>query len=583
MIVNKAFWMIKRYIQVRCKTVFFLLMLFFSIAFGQGDATASANSNRALLQRARSCAKYLYKSSAKKKYRHNWDRCIKRYEKVYKTSAGTDEAINAMFEAGKLWANLYRYSSRKSDLERAISLYRKIVDKHKEHNLADNAQYRLGEILYKYKKDAKQAYVELLKVEIKFPHGDARFKSSKMMAELERVLGKRKIANDEKKRLKSRKKSIVRDIRHWSTPTYTRVVIDVDNPVAYKKRLLKRDIKMKKPRRLLVDMYNAWISKDIESSISIKDGLLRRARAAQYNRKTVRVVLDIDNMEDFKIFHLYDPFRIVIDVQGKAEKAEAVRQKIPETPAEGQEIYRNKEKEMSLAKQLGLGVRSIVIDPGHGGRDPGAIGPNGLREKKVVLKLSKLLARKIRDDLHCKAILTRSTDVFLPLERRTAIANMKKADLFISLHTNAHRYKSAQGLETYFLNVALDEHSMNLAAKENATSKKNISDLQVILNDLMLNTKIFESSSLAKFVQRGLLSEVRKGYKRVRDRGVRQAPFYVLIGAEMPSILVEIGYITNSTENKRLGTDAYLNRVAAGIVKGIDSYIKDLNLTYKGG
>ncbi len=575
--------MIKRYIQVRRKTVFFLLMLFFSSAFFQDGVIASSHSDRTLLQRARSCAKYLYKSSAKKKYRHNWDRCIKRYERVYRTSAGTDEAINAMFEAGKLWANLYRYSSRKSDLERAISLYREIVDKHKEHNIADNAQYRLGEIFYKYKKDAKQAYVELLKVEIKFPHGDARFKSSKMMAELERVLGKRKTAHDEKKKLKSRKKSLVQNIRHWSTPTYTRVVIDVDNPVAYKKRLLKRDTKMKKPSRLFVDIYNAGISKDIESSIPIKDGLLKRARAAQYNRKTVRVVLDIDNMEDFKIFHLYDPFRVVIDVQGKAWKAETVRKEIPETPAEGQEIYRNKEKEMSLAKQLGLGVRNIVIDPGHGGKDPGAIGINGLREKNVVLKLSKLLARKIRDDLHCKAILTRSTDVFLPLERRTAIANMKKADLFISLHTNAHRYRSSQGLETYFLNVALDEHSMNLAAKENATSKKNISDLQVILNDLMLNTKIFESNSLAKFVQRGLVSEVRKGYKRVRDRGVRQAPFYVLIGAEMPAILVEIGYITNSTENKRLGNDTYLNRVAAGIVKGIDSYIKDLNLTYKGG
>jgi len=133
------------------------------------------------------------------------------------------------------------------------------------------------------------------------------------------------------------------------------------------------------------------------------------------------------------------------------------------------------------------------------------------------------------------------------------------------------------------LNVALDEHSMNLAAKENATSKKNISDLQVILNDLMLNTKIFESSSLAKFVQQGLLSELRQGYKKVRDRGVRQAPFYVLIGAKMPAILVEIGYITNSIENYRLGSDEYLGRVASGIVKGIDSYIKDLNLSYKGG
>ncbi len=575
--------MINRHTHAICKTIFFFLLLFFLTGLGEYGAIASPSSDKALLQKARSCANYLYKSPAKKKYRHNWDRCIKRYERIYKASAGSDEAAYAMFEAGKLWTNLYRYSSRRSDLEMALSLYREIVDTYKKHNVADNAQYRIGEILYKYKKDFKQAYVELLKVEIKFPHGDARAKSSKIMADLETILEKTKTASVGKKPLENRRQCLVHDIRHWSTPTYTRVVVDIDNPVAYKKRLLKRDLKLKKPSRLFVDIYNAWISKDIESSIPIKDGLLRRARAAQYNRKTVRVVLDIDNMEDFKIFHLYDPFRIVIDVQGKAEKIETLGKKAPEKPAEGQDIYLNNEKEMSLAKQLGLGVRSIVIDPGHGGKDPGAIGPNGLREKDVVLKLSKLLAHKIREDLHCETVLTRTEDMFLPLERRTAIANMEKADLFISLHTNAHKYRSAQGIETYFLNVALDEHSMNLAAKENATSKKNISDLQVILNDLMLNTKIFESRSLAKFVQQGLLGELRQGYKKVRDRGVRQAPFYVLIGAKMPAILVEIGYITNSIENNRLGSDKYLGRVAAGIVTGIDSYIKDLNLTYKGG
>jgi N-acetylmuramoyl-L-alanine amidase len=575
--------MINRHTHAICKTIFFFLLLFFLTGLGEYGVIASPSSDKALLQRARSCANYLYKSPAKKKYRHNWDRCIKRYERIYKASAGSDEAAYAMFEAGKLWTNLYRYSSRKSDLEMALSLYREIVDKYKEHNIADNAQYRIGEILYKYKKDFKQAYVELLKVEIKFPHGDARSKSSKMMADLETILEKAKTSYVEKKPLESRKQCLVHDIRHWSTPTYTRVVVDIDNPVAYKKRLLKRDLKLKKPSRLFVDIYNAWISKDIESSIPIKDGLLRRARAAQYNRKTVRVVLDIDNMVEFKIFHLYDPFRIVIDVQGKAEEIKTSGKRVLEKPAEEQDIYLNNEKKMSLAKQLGLGVRSIVIDPGHGGKDPGAIGPNGLTEKDVVLKLSKLLAHKIREDLRCETVLTRTNDEFLPLERRTAIANMEKADLFISLHTNAHKYRSAQGIETYFLNVALDEHSMNLAAKENATSKKNISDLQVILNDLMLNTKIFESSSLAKFVQQGLLSELRQGYKKVRDRGVRQAPFYVLIGAKMPAILVEIGYITNSIENYRLGSDEYLGRVASGIVKGIDSYIKDLNLSYKGG
>lgn len=574
--------MIHRYMHIVYKTVLFFLFLM-SIELGNYGAIVRASPEKALLQRARSCANYLYGSSAKKKYRHNWERCIKKYERVYKGSAGSDEAAYAMFEAGKLWTNLYRYSSRRSDLEIAISLYKEIVDKYKEHAIADNAQYRIGEILYKYKKDYKQAYVELLKVEIQFPRGDARHKSSKIMAGLENLLEKGKTKQIAKKGLEGRKLRLVHDIRHWSTPTYTRVVVDVDNPVAYKKRLLKRDVKLKKPSRLFVDIYNAWISKDIESSIPIKDGLLKRARAAQYNRRTVRVVLDIENMEDYKIFHLYDPFRIVIDVQGKAREVEAASRSVPEKTPEEQDIYLSEEKKMSLAKQLGLGVRNIVIDPGHGGKDPGAIGANGLREKDVVLKLSKLLARKIREELHCEAVLTRTDDRFLPLERRTAIANMERADLFISLHTNAHKYRSAQGIETYFLNVALDEHSMNLAAKENATSKKNISDLQVILNDLMLNTKIFESSSLAKFVQQGLLRELRQGYKKVRDRGVRQAPFYVLIGAKMPAILVEIGYITNFIENKRLCSDNYLARVASGIVKGIDSYIKDLNLTYKGG
>jgi N-acetylmuramoyl-L-alanine amidase len=206
-----------------------------------------------------------------------------------------------------------------------------------------------------------------------------------------------------------------------------------------------------------------------------------------------------------------------------------------------------------------------------------------LREKDIVLQLAKILAKKVQEELKCEALLTRGSDVFLPLEKRTAIANIKKADLFISLHVNAHKNRKVQGLETYFLNIALDEDSMNLAARENATSTKNISDLQMILNDLMLNTKINESSRLAEFVHMGLIGEVRKRYKNVENRGVRQAPFYVLIGADMPAILVEIGYITNSIENRRLKSNAYLNGVASGIVRGIDSYIKDMETTYKGG
>ncbi len=579
--------MIRRLIQVKYVLTPFLLCPFIVLFFTpfQQAAIALPHSAPLLLQKARVCTKQLYESPAKKKYRHNWERCIRRYEKVYKTFPNTGEAARALFGAGELWAYLYRYSSRDSDIDRAISLYRELVKRYKDHNLADDAQYRLGEIFYRDKKDPMQAYVEFLKVEVKFPSGDARLKASKKMDELERVLGKKRIARETCKKAAAKKKKLVsvENIRHWSTPTYTRVVVDLDDQVTYKEHLLKKDPSLKKPRRLFVDLRNARISKDIESSVPIKDGLLRRARAAQYNTKTVRVVLDIDNMESYKIFHLYDPFRIVVDVQGEHRQLRPERKGVAPGTPKRHERPKDSQKGISLAKQLGLGVKRIIIDAGHGGKDPGAIGRNGVREKDLMLKLARLVAEKVRRELRCEVVLTRKSDVFLPLEDRTAIANMKKGDLFISLHTNAHRDRRISGVETYILNIALDEDAMNLAARENATSTKNIGDLQMILNDLMLNTKINESSRLAGFVQKGLVKELRTRYKGVHNRGVRQAPFYVLIGAEMPAILVEVGYITNRTENKRLCTEDYLKRTASGIVKGIDSYIKDMELAYKGG
>jgi len=531
------------------------------------------------------CQKELYGSKAKRKYRHNWERCLKRYERVYKAFPDTDEAVQAMYAASRLWTGLYGYSGRNSDVDRAVSLCRTLVKRYKTHNLADNAQYRLGEIFYEYKKDPKQAYVEFLKVEVKFPEGDARVKASKMTDKLELVLGKKRLAKKGAKKDRGEKKKLilVKAVRHWSTPTYTRVVIDLQSPVKYNRHLLKKDPDLKKPRRLFVDLYNTWISKGIESSISIRDGLLRRARAAQYDKKTVRVVLDIDNMEGYKIFHLYDPFRIVVDVQGKERKLKPVKKVVAKKPPKRKKIKKDTKKGISLARQLGLGVKRIVIDAGHGGKDPGAIGRNGIREKDIMLKLANLVAEKVREELKCETILTRKKDVFLPLEDRTAIANMKKADLFISLHVNAHKDRKCMGVETYFLNIALDEDSMNVAARENATSTKNISDLQMILNDLMLNTKINESSRLARFVHKGLVGELRKKYKTIKNRRVRQAPFYVLIGAEMPAILVEVGYITNSIENRRLRSETYLKRAASGIVDGIDLYIKDMELAQKGG
>jgi N-acetylmuramoyl-L-alanine amidase len=188
------------------------------------------------------------------------------------------------------------------------------------------------------------------------------------------------------------------------------------------------------------------------------------------------------------------------------------------------------------------------------------------------------LAKRIQQDLKLETLLTRGVDCFIPLEERTAIANTKKADLFISIHINSSPNPQAEGIETYFLNLATDEESIRVAARENATSTKRISDLQKILKDLMLNAKIDESSRLANHVQQNVVQALNEKFPPVKNLGVKQAPFYVLIGARMPAILVETSFISNDRERERLVQEEYLDQIVEGLIKGIESYIKEIKM-----
>ena len=540
-----------------------------------------------LLKKADECRKSLYRSAKKSKYRHNWSHCIKLYRNLYTRYPKSEQAAWAIYHSATMFTKLYGYSGKEGDLDKAIELYKRVVKKYTHHRLADDSQYKIGEIYYRNRKDPAQAYVEFLKVEIMFHSGDMRPRAKAMLDKLSTILGKKERQKGKKGDFSlSTELTKVKDIRHWSTPGYTRVVIDLERPIKYRSHRLKKDPDIKKPERLYVDLKNSYVGTDIESTIPIKDGLLQRARAGQYNKNTVRVVLDINSIGGYKAFHLHDPFRIVVDVRGmkKQDDQEKITSKVEPRPVrKGIRKVKKPDKTVSLARQLGLNVRRIVIDPGHGGKDPGCHLKGGIKEKDIVLSLAKILASKIKKKLQCEVFLTRTRDVFLSLEQRTAFANMKKADLFISLHINAYKQKGVYGVETYFLNMATDKRAVMVAARENATSEKNISDLQSILNDLMLNTKISESSRLAYEVQKGMLVRVKKRYTKVKSLGVKQAPFYVLIGAEMPAILVETGFITNPMERKRLLSKKYRGYLADGMVGGIDSYIKSIGKIYTGG
>jgi len=369
----------------------------------------------------------------------------------------------------------------------------------------------------------------------------------------------------------------VRDIRHWSNPNYTRVVIDVDGQVQY------RFGRLSNPNRLYVDLLGAQMDPQLQGrTLDVSDRYLKGVRGAQNQAGVVRVVLDLKTLRDFHIFTIADPYRLIIDIQGTGNET-AVHspppQPSPRQQATAPERNRVQTDPPALLKSPAVTRDQrwhVVIDAGHGGKDPGAIGPSGLMEKDAVLDIAKRLRELMQQELQWRVTLTRDTDIFIPLEERTVIANAKGADLFVSIHANSAERPDAHGIETYFLDLASDEQSMRVAARENATTVSKVSDLQRILRDLQMTSKRNESSLLAGSVQQALVQGPNGG-KNGRDLGVKHAPFLVLMGAEMPSILVETGFISNPGEERKLADPKHRAQASRAIFEGIKEYLATAN------
>ncbi len=233
--------------------------------------------------------------------------------------------------------------------------------------------------------------------------------------------------------------------------------------------------------------------------------------------------------------------------------------------------------ERSLIRALGLKIGKIVVDAGHGGHDTGTIGPNGLEEKDLVLDVALKLGKLLEDKLGAEVVYTRDDDTFIPLETRTAIANKEQADLFISIHANSSDDPSARGVETYYLNFTSRADALEVAARENAVSEKSIHELQDLVKKIALKEKIGESREFAFDVQRSLYSGLSAKSPNLRNRGVKKAPFVVLIGANMPSILAEISFVSNPDDAKKLKTNDYRQRIADSLYKGVAKYVNSLS------
>lgn len=349
----------------------------------------------------------------------------------------------------------------------------------------------------------------------------------------------------------------ISNITVWSSGKSTRIVIKLEKSSEYESKLLSN------PSRLVIDIENTVLHPP-KQELSVKDGVVEKVRASQYSETVSRVVVDIEKMKAYNIFKLSDPQRIVIDA------IRPVKEKVKVSPKHKQSKTEEKEPigEPSLAQQLGLKVKTVVIDPGHGGSDTGAIGPNDLQEKDVVLDIGLELKKILEKDPTYDVYLTREEDLFVPLDQRTAFANQKGADLFLSIHLNSARSSNrGSGIETYYLSLASDKEAMLTAAFENATASRRVKDLEGTVRSILKYTKLEESREFSKIVQEKLVTKLQRD-----DRGIKRAPFVVLIGANMPSVLTEVSFLNQPEEAELLATKEYRFKIAESLADAINFY-----------
>ena len=356
-------------------------------------------------------------------------------------------------------------------------------------------------------------------------------------------------------------------VRHYSDSTHTRVVLDLDRSVQFQTG------EVHQPERLFIDLQGVDGPGDLDGAefrgqeqvVEIKGGAVARVRIALTQPGTVRVIMDFSDSGRYTLFTLEsegEPFRIVVDVPTATVASRVKSDRRPPKREGG-----------SISEQLGLGVQRVVLDPGHGGTDPGAIGRTGVAEKWLTLQLSLTLAERLRAAGY-DVLLTRQDDSTLTLQKRTEFANGVDADVFISIHINSARNRKLRGFETYYLDMAIDPVAAETAARENASGEAgSMGDLGEMLETIMKNEFQGASSELASSIQDSLVMHVAKSYGNVHDLGVKTAPFFVLVGAGMPAVLVETSFVSNEEEEAWLKSASYRSELAEAIEIGLQSYI----------
>ncbi len=528
----------------------------------------------------------------------NWDRAVQMFRSFVKKFPQSFRSDDARFSIGLCYW-------KASDYTRAVVAFLEVAEHHPQSTLADDALYLAGYSYYKQGKqeEAANIYIRLIS---EYPHGDQYYKVLAKLMEhyqsTEDIEGLQEIYNqiassegemgwmvsqyvsliDQMSRQKSQESEMnggklvqrkvsgkakaskfkrgdlryIPEIRFSSSATADRAVVVLDGEAKYKLGSPLLD-----PPRVYMDIKGAFLDPP-KYRLEANGKTVKNIRASQYSEEDVRVVMEMEKMVDFIHFTLPDPYRIVMDFYPEDNKYK------------GKEIIykESKQSAISLSQELGLKIRTIVIDPGHGGKDPGT-GGRELKEKDIVLDIGKKLKEILDKDPSYDVYLTRDRDIYIPLEERTAFANQKGADIFISVHVNSTKKTDKMGIETYYLSFASTDWERGRATIENAMARNKMSDFEDMVKKIVKEENVKDSKALAKIVQDGLV----KSAERI-DRGVKRAAFVVLVGAQMPAVLTEVGFISNKWEARLLKTDSYRRKVALGLAEAVKNYASKFDL-----
>lgn len=422
-------------------------------------------------------------------------------------------------------------------------------------------------------------------------------------------------------------------VRFWSLGSTTRVAIEVSGEAKYKFQALSS------PDRLFIDILDSRMRLSGKAIYVVKvgDKLIKQIRVAQKSPTVTRVVLDLENDSAQDISQLSSPHRIMVEVsktspkeaepavtenrraveqrpaalarveapkaektkveQARSDKAKVEQARVDPAPTEPEAprpplvippssnepdnsptpARRTDKGSQSLIRALGLKLGKVVLDPGHGGNDHGTTGPNGLTEKELVLDIALRLGALIEQRLGSEVVYTRSTDVYVPLEERSAIANKNHADLFLSIHANSSPLRGISGAEVYYLSFTNSKDALDTAARENASHGKSIFELRELIQKIALKDRLDESQEFATHVQASMAATWRKMDSAARNRGVKKAPFVVLIGASMPAALSEVGFVSNARDEAMMKKPEHRQRLAEALFNGIQSYAATLS------